>query len=71
MDQRSRAIFKSLVDSYLQTGQPVGSRTLAAWCFLQCVAGFVAHALGHFMLLFVAGFMALVLGNFRLHRCIP
>ncbi|ADM08912.1 heat-inducible transcription repressor [Parvularcula bermudensis HTCC2503] len=29
IDSRSRQIFKSLVDTYLQTGQPVGSRTLS------------------------------------------
>lgn len=29
IDTRSRAIFKSLVETYLETGQPVGSRTLS------------------------------------------
>ncbi|MEM9234756.1 MAG: heat-inducible transcriptional repressor HrcA, partial [Pseudomonadota bacterium] len=29
IDARSRAIFKSLVETYLDTGQPVGSRTLS------------------------------------------
>ena len=29
IDARSRAIFKSLVETYLETGQPVGSRTLS------------------------------------------
>jgi heat-inducible transcriptional repressor len=29
MDTRSREIFRSLVDAYLETGQPIGSRTLS------------------------------------------
>lgn len=29
LDQRSRAIFARLVDTYLQTGEPVGSRTIS------------------------------------------
>jgi heat-inducible transcriptional repressor len=29
MDSRARAIFKDIVQSYLETGQPIGSRTLA------------------------------------------
>lgn len=29
MDARARAIFKDIVQSYLETGQPIGSRTLA------------------------------------------
>ena len=29
LDQRSREIFRQLVDSYLETGEPVGSRTLS------------------------------------------
>jgi heat-inducible transcriptional repressor len=29
LDQRSRDIFRQLVDSYLETGEPVGSRTLS------------------------------------------
>lgn len=29
LDARSRAIFKSLVDTYLETGEPVGSRTIS------------------------------------------
>jgi len=29
LDQRSRAIFRQLVDTYLETGDPVGSRTLS------------------------------------------
>lgn len=34
MDARSRAIFKLLVETYLDTGQPVGSRTLARGALL-------------------------------------
>ncbi len=30
LDARSRAIFRRIVESYLETGEPVGSRTLAA-----------------------------------------
>jgi len=29
MDARARAVFKDIVQSYLETGQPIGSRTLA------------------------------------------
>ena len=29
LDQRSRDIFRRLVDTYLETGEPVGSRTIA------------------------------------------
>ena len=29
IDARSRAIFKNLVETYLETGAPVGSRTLS------------------------------------------
>jgi heat-inducible transcriptional repressor len=29
LDQRSREIFKRIVDSYLETGEPLGSRNLA------------------------------------------
>src|SRR5215203_934805 len=29
LDQRSREIFSRLVDTYLQTGEPVGSRTIS------------------------------------------
>lgn len=29
LDQRSREIFRSLVDTYLETGEPVGSRTIS------------------------------------------
>ena len=29
MDSRARAVFKDIVQSYLETGQPIGSRTLA------------------------------------------
>ena len=29
MDTRARAVFKDIVQSYLETGQPIGSRTLA------------------------------------------
>ena len=29
MDQRARDVFKHLVDTYLETGEPVGSRTIS------------------------------------------
>ena len=29
LDQRSRNIFRRLVDTYLETGEPVGSRTIS------------------------------------------
>ncbi len=29
LDQRARDIFRRIVESYLQTGEPVGSRTLS------------------------------------------
>ena len=29
LDARARAVFKDIVESYLETGEPVGSRTLA------------------------------------------
>ena len=29
LDQRSRDIFRRLVDTYLETGEPVGSRNIA------------------------------------------
>ena len=29
LDQRSRDIFRRLVDTYLETGEPVGSRTIS------------------------------------------
>ena len=29
LDQRSREIFRRLVDTYLETGEPVGSRTIS------------------------------------------
>jgi heat-inducible transcriptional repressor len=29
LDQRSRNIFRQLVDTYLETGEPVGSRTIS------------------------------------------
>ena len=29
LDQRSREIFRRLVDTYLATGEPVGSRTIS------------------------------------------
>ncbi|MEL7232197.1 MAG: heat-inducible transcriptional repressor HrcA, partial [Pseudomonadota bacterium] len=29
MDARSRDIFRSIVETYLETGEPVGSRTLS------------------------------------------
>jgi len=29
LDERSREIFKNIVDAYLATGEPIGSRTLS------------------------------------------
>ena len=34
LDARARDIFRDVVDSYLETGQPVGSKTLALSCLL-------------------------------------
>ena len=45
IDARSRAIFKSLVETYLETGQPVGSRTLSRGAGLDLSAATIRNVM--------------------------